>query len=155
MGYTLRIGNAEIDHTEEDIRFYVEVIKIDSAPAHGDPTDFTNERWPSYSAWHEFCRALGITDLMFNQRNGGAGSFSWNGVERSPLIQEHPGCAPITAEHLSYLSDAIEKYKASHPDHVAVYGVANGDSHLCRAEWLQFWMDWALRNCKFPVMTNS
>lgn len=68
MGYTLTIGEAEIEYDEDVARIRAQGMKLDDAPADGTPTDYTNSRWPSYSAWADFCRAVGLTDMMFSTR---------------------------------------------------------------------------------------
>lgn len=45
MGYTLRIINQGMKDEE---------IYDEKAPADGSPTDHTNQRWPSYTGWHDY-----------------------------------------------------------------------------------------------------
>jgi len=56
MGYTLRIGELGDDGE-------VETVRHDDAPAFDEPTDYTNDRWPSYTAWWGFVRACGLDAL--------------------------------------------------------------------------------------------
>lgn len=176
MGYNLSIGEAILDWSEDVVRIDCAGVTLPDAPAFGEPTDHTNQRWPSYSAWADFCDTLGIRDLMFNVRNGGAGSFFWEGEHHEPLITEHPGAAPITSAHLAFVEAALAKYRQQYPDHIAQYPPPKPDAKpvmgscyrqedlvddprfdptLCRAEWLVFWLRWALANCKQPVFVNS
>lgn len=169
MGYTLTIGEAEIDYNEDSVRICAANVTLDEAPAFGEPTDNTNTRWPSYAGWSDAMKKLGLTDFMFAGKRGGgdgAGSFEWNGKECSPLLIDHPGAELVTQAHLEYLEAKLAAYKAAHPDHVAAYpplkpGIEKSfidpryDAALVRGEWLLFWMRWALKNCKQPVFTNS
>ena len=75
MGYTLTIG--------ENINGDIETVRHVDAPAFGEPTDYTNARWPSYTAWWGFVRATGL-DACFKR-----------------LLTPHPGIQPLTKEHLN------------------------------------------------------
>lgn len=178
MGYNLRIGQAILEYDEDRVAVDCEEVTLENAPAHGEPTDGTNARWPSYSAWADSMRALGMMDVMFNMRNGGAGSFTRNEKERSPLLEQHPGATPVTIEHAEEVEEKLSAYKAMHPDHIAQYPplkpnakpVVEGstfyrqedyvddpryDGNLVRGEWLAFWLRWAVENCSMPVFVNS
>lgn len=76
MGYTLKIGQ----RTEG----WAQDARDDNAPAFDEPTDYTNERWPSYTAWAEFCDESGLKSLFYGE--GG-------------LLASHPGIVPLTDEH--------------------------------------------------------
>lgn len=174
MGYTLKIGEAVLDWSVEGVGVDCESVTLPEAPACGDPTDHTNERWPSYSVWANAMRTLGLMDVMFSERNKGKGHFEWNGETRYPLLDRHPGVAPITKEHVEYVAAALDRYKSQHPDHIAQYpplkpGVQPSminseedfvddprfDSALVRGEWLLWWLRWAVENCKRPVFVNT
>ena len=178
MGYTLRIGEARISYSADYVDIDCELIRRDDAPAFGEPTDYENRRWPSYSSWANAMRALGLTDVMFNEQNGGKGWFKRNGNERYPLIMQHPGAAPITIEHVEEVEDRIAAYKAKHPTHMAQYPLPKEgakpifegssvyrdedlsddpryDGALCKGEWLIYWLRWAVENCQQPVFINS
>ena len=79
MGYTLRIGEFVVSGTE----LTVESVRHDDAPAFDEPTDYTNDRWPSYTAWWGFVRECGLDALFKNE-----------------LLAEHPGVCPLRPEHL-------------------------------------------------------
>ena len=105
-------------------------------------------------------RELNLHELMFVERNGGADELEIDGEVRYPLIQEHPGVAPITIQHVQEVERRIATYKAAHPGHIAKYpetGVDDPthDSALCRGEWLGYWLRWAIDNCTQPVFVNS
>lgn len=178
MGYTLKIGEAELCWDEESVGIGCSITKLPDAPAHGDPTDFESQRWPSYTGWSESMKKLGLMDVMFNERNGGSGGLQYKEKWLTPLIATHPGASPITRLHLEYVEEKIKDYMSRHPDHVAKYqppkagakpivpgsdfyreedldSDPRNDPWLCRGEWLLFWMRWAVENCKQPVFVNS
>ena len=175
MGYSLTIGNAVLDYDEDQVRVGAEIVRLDNAPAFGEPTDFESQRWPSYSSWAEFCRELGITDAMFGTRDKGKGELEYNGKYVSPLLECHPGATPITVTHVEFIEERLREYKEKHPTHIAQYaplkpGVEDKgffqpeedyvddpiyDGTLCRGEWLVFWLRWAIENCEKPVFVNT
>lgn len=178
MGYSLRIGEAVLEYDESMVGVDCEVVERDDAPAFGEPTDRRSERWPSYIAWADAMEKLDMMDVMFNERNGGAGHFELNGKVRLPLLECHPGQTPITNEHVEYVEARLAAYKAKHPDHRAEYpppkqgaqpAFPNSqlyrdedyvddprfDDALVRGEWLAYWLRWAVENCKQPVFVNT
>lgn len=178
MGYTLRIGEAKLIYDSDRVSVDCDVITLPDAPAYGEPTDHSSARWPSYSGWADSMRHLGLMDIMFNVRNGGAGQIIYRDTELMPLLSEHPGAQPITGLHAAYIEEKIAEYKRRHPDHVARYRPPKPDAKpivpgtefyreedldtdpqndpwLCRGEWLAFWCRWAVENCKQPVFVNS
>jgi hypothetical protein len=175
MGYTLKIGEAMVDWERDYVRIWAEDAQSEDAPAFGEPTDHTNSRWPSYSGWSDFAAVIGITEIMFEERNGGCRELQIGDECVGCLIQEHPGAAPITEKHLEYIEAKVNAYRAAHPDHRAEYPPPKPDAKpicgsiyrdedlvddprydgdLCRAEWLLYWMKWAIKNCKKPVFVN-
>ena len=144
MGYNITIGNAKPHHDTEDgilsASWRVEDVKNDAAPAFGEPTDFTNSRWPSYTAWADTCRALGLHDLFFKEYEG--------------LMAEHPGCKLLLPEHLVQIEGALNVRKAKNGGKAA--GFEDGqDYDLARGEWLLYWVKWALDNCETPAIENT
>lgn len=177
MGYTLTIGEAVVEYDETLVRIGAEEVFRDDAPAHGEPTDYTNSRWPSYSNWANAMRTLDLMDVMFNERNGGAGEFERDGTTYYPLMPTHPGEQPVTQAHVDEVAERLEAYKDKHPDHIAQYPPlkpdakpmvegssfydddqyvddAKYDAALVRGEWLLYWLKWAVENCKQPVFVN-
>ena len=153
MGYTLKIGNAVIATYDDSISIEVESVENNDAPAFGEPTDHTNSRWPSYSSWGNFCEALDLEEVMFGDDN-----YFYVGDEQyTPLIDEHPGHTRIMEVHYTFVESKVKEYKEKNPDNFAKYDENDplADGNLCRAEWLLYWMRWALDNCEAPVFTNS
>ena len=155
MGYTLKIGQLE-KVVDGDYSFdTAESVRLDNAPAFGEPTDYTNSRWPSYSAWHDFSRFVNLEDLFYNKETG--------------LIRQHPGCFNLTQEHKEIIdkaySDFYQMYPNCKPGYSPKIDVKNGiyddeswaeeKSWAVRLEWLKFWVDWSLQNCTEPVFYNS
>lgn len=162
MGYTLKIGEARVYYEDDQCKIDCDIVRLENAPAHGDPTDHESQRWPSYSGWAESMRCLGLMDIMFDRRNGGTGCVEYGGQHLQPLLQTHPGASPITKLHAEYIEKKLGEYKQQHPDHVARYrppkaGASpivpgsdfyreedldtdpRNDPWLCRGEWLAFW----------------
>jgi hypothetical protein len=155
MGYTLKIGQLE-KVVDEDYSFdTAESVRLDNAPAFGEPTDYTNSRWPSYTSWHNFSRFVNLEDLFYNKETG--------------LIRQHPGCFKLTQEHKEIIdkaySDFYQKYPNCKPGYSPNIDEKNGiyedkswseeKSWAVRLEWLKFWVDWSLENCSEPVFYNS
>lgn len=159
MGYTLTIGQLKTTIEGEGLDTYVhhtvESVTLDEAPAFNEPTDYTNSRWPSYGAWHDAMRFVGLHEMMFNEDDG--------------LLASHPGCVYLTKEHKAVIDkahkDFYEKYpncKAGFPPKISEENKIYEDmewptenNHAVRLEWLKFWVDWALLNCTQPVFKNS
>jgi hypothetical protein len=159
MGYSLTIGELEIRYDNDievpRIRLTASSTRLDAAPAFGEPTDFTNERWPSYSSWTEFCRNVGLRSLFYGDDD-----------REDCLLENHPGCVPLTKKHVAEINDAMNAYKLLHPDAIPTYGNPKNfyeadpdnseeNSFMCRLVWLQFWATWAINNCEKPVFANS
>lgn len=143
MGYSITIGELLIETRPEDamecsgLWFSAKGERHDNAPAFGEPTDFTNERWPSYSAWHNFTKHCGLYDLFFCEGH---------------LIGGHPGVRLLTTEILEAIEASRTGLESTTPAPVASLDL---DSNYCRLLWLEYWVRWALQNCKTPVIANS
>lgn len=176
MGYTLKIGEAKISYDDDGVRITCDLVRRNDAPAFGEVTDYENQRWPSYTAWGEAMRALGLKEVMFHDRHAEEYGFEWEGNYYGPLIQSHPGAAPITQGHVDCVRAKIDAYKLLHPGHFAAFPppregakpLAPGfyrdedyvddpryDTNLVRGEWLLYWLEWAVKNCAQPVFVNS
>ena len=160
MGYTLTIGELEVNYDQDDeypdIHLGARAERHDNAPAYGEPTDYTNARWPSYTSWHEFTRFVGLEELFFSDDRGDC------------LIgRQHPGCVPLTERHRREINAAYEAHKVKYPNAVPTYGnppegVFTVDENnppenyqFTRLTWLHYWVNWALDNCEKPVFENS
>ena len=147
MGYTLIIGEPHVEIDKEINYASIEVkdVKIKEAPSFGEPTDCTNSRWPSYTGWSDFCRFVGLYDMFFDKEYG--------------LIYEHPGVAPVLPIHKEKIEKAMIQFKKDYPNSIAGYSDKHdwpeSNGYLARLEWLKYWIDWSLINCKQPVFKNT
>lgn len=164
MSYDIYIGNAEQTALElEDGEWScvwngvtVPGMARTDAPTfpHDDMTGNGNSRHPGYSQWGEFCRETGLHALFFDKEDG--------------LMRRHPGTFALTPSHLATVREALAHWKSSHPDAVPGWdytpgwtgpkyeddGVRERDGVLARLLWLEWWMDYALRNCPRPAIHN-
>lgn len=158
MGYTLTIGELQIgyfnDNGDPHIALSARQERHKKAPAFGEPTDYTNTRWPSYTVWTEFTEFAGLYSLFFAE----------NREDR--LIYSHPGCVPLTEQHRQEVNQAFEAFKLKYPNAVSTYGNTDNpldvdpenpeeNGYMCRLVWLHYWVNWALDNCEKPVFGNS
>lgn len=149
MGYTIKIGEM-VSKTESDgvAYFNIKPEKHDTAPAFGEITDFTNERWPSYTAWYNFIREVGLEQL-----------FS------TDLFKSHPGIVELTPDHQEQIRAALNRRRKQFPQAYPGFqeddfgkplpNSSNADPMLVRLIWLDYWVSWALTNCERPAISNS
>lgn len=137
MGYSITIG--EYYTYKEDGRNWADAhtVTLPNAPAYNEPTDYTNERWPSYTAWSDFSDFVGL-----------------------PLyktIGKHPGWLSVTKKLKSEIDEAYSNFMVKYPNAIARMGDKDKPENyqLARLTWLKFWVDWALENCKKPIIYNS
>lgn len=168
MGYNIKIGELktssdyENDGTIEGSYACVSGDCVDveneNAPdlGHGDISGKSNSRHPSYSAWAEFCRVADITKVFYEK----------NSYNNWAMRGGHPGITPLTKEHLKTIRRAKKHYLLAHPNAICptMQSCADPRSWDCgcvvdwtlgRLNWLEFWMSWALTNCKQPIIYNS
>lgn len=154
MGYDIKVGNAVPEHHKDDFptlnaRWVVEYETLEDAPVFkgDDATGNGNLRSPSYSVWREFCTATGLFDLFYEEYYG--------------LLAEHPGCRGITQQDADQVTAALTRYKAKatlppgFEDDSDYQGPPNFDYDLVRLMWLEFWMQWAVKNCETPAVQNT
>ena len=148
MSYDIYIGEAAIDppHLEDaadgynEIRTTVERLAQPNAPRFpGDVcTENENHRHPSYGGWSTFCEETGLVDLFFDKRTG--------------LMREHPGTFRLLPSHLETVWAAVKGWKKTHKRKP---GFEEGEDFiLARLIWLEWWMSWALENCRVPSIHN-
>lgn len=165
MGYNLIIGNLKVDYDNDEdcpnIRLWAEGVHDEKAPSFGEPTDCTNSRDPSYSAWTEFTKFVGLYDLFY----GGRYQQGQTPTRDDGLLTEHAGCVPLTERHRREINAAFEAFKIKYPNAKPTYGNATDweddpenpseNAWMCRLVWLHYWVNWALDNCEKPVFANS
>jgi hypothetical protein len=142
MGYSITIG--EHRKYREDGRWVhdAEDRENPDAPSfRGDEiTGRTNHRAPSYSGWHAFTSDTNLQQLFWHEKQG--------------LMREHPGHVVLRKKHLATLKVALGVYREEHPQaQENFFDMVN--ANLCRLIWLVYWVEWALANCKRPVIVNS
>jgi hypothetical protein len=149
MGYNLRIGEMKVDPlvTEpgEEVEVCIDAERHDGkgigAPINSSD-DTSNAVYPSYTAWSNFCDAVGLSDVFFNRE----GRFEYHGI-----IDNHPGVVVLCQRHLDRFKAALQQYTATKKRD----GNETVEYNFRRLEWLVFWTQWALKNCKVPVFTNG
>jgi hypothetical protein len=168
MGYRIRIGNLDRDepYDEKLSDHKVDLLVHRNAPRpNGDVPSFhwlihgvtirdagsegdllgCNTRHPSYY-WDVFLREVGLFDLFFGKEHG--------------ILPEHAGIACLTVDHAAIIRQALERYRAAHPDAKPGFNGIEGlrwtegtlDGNLSRILWLSWWVDWAVENCPNPVI---
>ena len=90
-----------------------------------------------------YCEKAGLTDV-----------FIGNGTMRGG----HPGCFPVEIEMCNRIDFALTEWQRHHPNAKAIYegdGEIEENKVLCWLEWLNYWVNWAMKNCKIPVVANT
>jgi hypothetical protein len=164
MGYTLIIGEAEIEQYDEWVLISAKSATMDDAPNHCPFTKNGNMRSPSYTTWSEFCKEAGIFPMFYgsgwSREERRYESAEGNFYRETPILQDHPGASGLIAGDLEYVRAArINREKTNGgkpPGFWDDFEVDNGkDPVLARLVWLEYWIDWALKNCENPVLANS
>lgn len=144
MGYGIYIGEAVLEKEKYSGMYIARVHEkcLPVAPSFtGDPlSDHKNGRHPSYHGWHEFVKKVGLNDFFFDEDCG--------------LMSAHPGCFILKPEHLSKIQETKTNWIARHPNAVPGFMDTKFDDVLARLIWLEFWIDWSLKNCKNPAIFN-
>lgn len=165
MGYNLRIGELSVDYDNDEDCPYVtlsaEGAYHDDAPAFGELGGKSNEKWPSYTGWHDFSDYFNLGSLFYGKGPNG------DLIRDDHLIQLHPGVVPLTKTHLKEIEAAVSSHKIKHPNATPTYGEKQKSAfdadennpeknwQYCRLVWLHYWVKWALKNCERPVFANS
>lgn len=161
MGYDIFIGEM-VEERDDDGKPETVVHKTrhPEAPVFvGDEmTGDGNARHPGYGQWTEWTRAVGLHAMFFDKQTG--------------LMREHPGCQPFTEHHLMQVRAAIGRWKQTHKlpagwddppgkdapqeeiDRYETEPCTQRDPMLARLVWLEWWMAYALANCKRPGLHN-
>ena len=173
MGYTLMIGEfaVEIDHEE---RYAHETVVAVNGAAIGAPLDSTgnnthlNQTWPGYCGWSDAMKSLGLFDVFYGV--DGDKNVYWvgaSGESHQPVLSSHPGVVALTPDHLAAFKAAAEAWTPERAvTHRGSYmretrwttTPATADEHKwnkVRVDWLVWWTEWALTNCKYPSFSNS
>jgi hypothetical protein len=150
MSYSIYIGERMQGEQEpgEDFIYadFAQGISLPEAPkfVNDEMTGNGNSRHPSYSGWSNFVDACGLTDLFYNKTNG--------------LMREHSGCADIDVTHLKIVKGALDAWPRTKEPGFSGWNGEDQDKYdavLARLIWLEWWMRWAIENCKRPCLSNT
>ena len=161
MGYNLTIGEAKIYYDPEYlvVGLTAENVTHPDAPDHDSFVGKSNKRMPSYVGWRDFCRDAGIEPLFYGEGWGPEmrrRKPCQEGFHReTPLLNEHPGTEPICKGDFDYIREARIRREKTNGGKQPGFESDDLDDTLARLLWLEFWMGWALENCKIPVFHNS
>lgn len=149
--FTIGQGVLRTDHSELGQRMVVGRITLPDAPnlPNDDLTGQSNERSPSDNAWRDFCKVVGILDVMsvfYEIKNPGKRTVK----VRYPRGQRE-GFFEIKQEDLDAITAALTRYKARATKPPG-FGSDRYDAHFARLIWLQWWVEWAFTNCSNPVI---
>ncbi len=170
MSYSIYIGEAIIETpAKEDqdecnaIDVTVAEFRHPEAPAFsGDAlTNNSNGRHPGYGQWAGFLREVGLYDLFF-------GAQAHTATRKKSLMSEHPGAALLTKSDLKEIQAALKRWQKRtwrtkeripgwDPEHNPFSkkeADPRYDGNLARLIWLEWWVTWALANCKVPTLYN-
>lgn len=172
MGYNLAIGEAIFQGNPDHcyLTVWAERQAHDAAPTfENDPlTGNTNERSPSYSAWTEFCRDVGLYGMFYGV-DGRRDPYMRGDPDchrETPILSNHPGYEMIGEADVLAIKHALDQHIIKHGDLVPGFrpwderdedAPANALQCAQRARllWIHYWADWAVRNCKWPIIANS
>lgn len=172
MGYTIQIGEACFDGCKADayMRVWAEPQAHDDAPTFPNDgmTGNGNSRSPSYTAWSGFCRDAGLYGMFFglDGRRNPYMEPDPNSHRDVPIMADHPGFAVINEQDVLAVKHALDQHIAQHGELTPGFrpwGERDEDapenSMACatraRLIWLHYWVDWAVKNCRWPVIANS
>lgn len=160
MSYDIYIGEGVLDvPSPEDAAAGDNRLRIVVRPhTHLDAPHFPNDvltkqgnsRHPGYSQWARACEDMGLSALFFDKERG--------------LMRNHPGAFLLTWEHHAEVAAALDRHMTLHPDTVPGFQEWDFRGHQpvgpeydaikARLIWLEWWMRWALENCKVPAIYN-
>ncbi len=172
MGYNIAIGEAifQGDRDECYLTVWAEGQAHEDAPVfENDPlTGNTNERSPSYSTWTDLCRQTGLYGMFYGV-DGRRDPFMRGDPDchrETPILAEHPGFCVIGEADVAAIKHALDQHIIKHGDLTPGFRSweereedapenATECAQRARLLWLHYWSDWAVRNCKWPVIANS
>lgn len=140
----IRIGELQVVTKGRGIKKYIELSVKDIRDV-GEPyvKYFEGNRAVDTIAWDDVVHCINsdITSLM-------------NDVEYGLLRNDY--AVPITKQHKHKLDEYYNVFKSRYPDAIPnSHSDSRVDVALAVLEWLKFWIDWALKNCKVPVVYKS
>lgn len=162
MPYTIEIGNASIKYSAEDlwVSIVAEHAELDDAPVFNMQTGHSNSKCVAYSAWHNFTYNGGLDDLFFGKREGIYKGQCPEGFHREwALMSAHPGAQVLCPADLEFINAKrrqwAEKQGSGELPLRDYAGIDAGKDWVLETFiWLEFWVEWALKTCPIPVISN-
>jgi len=163
MGYTVAIGDLkhhepEYDEDRHEFLYTTGAVYTTHVDAPNEAyLGRCNTRSPTYSVWSEVCNDLGLKGLLNNSPTSSKG---FNAKEVIMIDEEFVKEFTILAELFRKNNPTIvPKYTDDTPDTTDTTDEEMKYMVLCgsmvRLVWLEFWIDWAVKNCKTPVMVTT
>jgi hypothetical protein len=155
MSYSLRIGQAVLVEYRGTYLVDVEEAVVKGSPSfvHDSP-DESNGRGSATLAWSEFSRKAGLDSFFYEPGFG--------------LIRDGE-TVRISGSHLDQIREAVLRWKAENPAGIPGFcgcstcdpisrnphpHLKEMDTTLARLLWLEFWFEWALKNCLKPAFRS-
>lgn len=172
MGYTIIIGEAcfEGEKGEAYLRVWAKGEAHDAAPTFPNDgmTGNGNSRSPSYTGWSGFCRDVGLYGMFFGM-DGRRDPYMRADPDchrETPIMSDHPGFQAINQADALAVRHALDQHIAKHGNLSPGFRPwderdedAPPDSMACaqraRLLWLDYWVNWAVETCEWPVIANS
>lgn len=163
MSYDIFIGELSIYPSPDELLEFdayetstpdlrVNRFEQDDAPefVNDELTGKGNHRHPSYIGWGDFARETGLYDLFFDTETG--------------IMRDHPGVQVLRPRHHERIAAALATWRARYPAAQPGFGgwtdeetpawVTDEGASLARLIWLEWWVRWALENCRVPAIYN-
>jgi len=169
MGWNIGIGEAVIvyeisDRGEETCCIIVEGVEHIDAPEFfiSDISGKGNFRYPSYDVFHNWAYECGLGDLFFHKYYG----LQHGSIDAHPITEfhlriirhakriwemKHPGCQ----DRIPYLTVQPKEYEELYRGNKwkEMEEINNRyDWVYARIIWFEFWFDYAIKNCKQPII---
>jgi hypothetical protein len=167
MGFCFEIGNAILDYSENEVEICCDILGAPDGPKYEKNSFPTSKVTLPHTTTAAIIKMLDLENLIEE-------GFMWSGVHRKGLMQEHPGIAPITPDHIKLLEARLALYKVKHPSHRPVLlklrdgtdkspftelrdflDYPASDFALFWGEWFLFWMKLAMIQCNRPIFKSS
>lgn len=152
MGYVIKVGEV-IPRIDENnvLNWEIESFVHEDCPIFFGDNSKANTRYPSYSVWGDFCEVMRLEDM-----------FYLRAYDRTP--KKAKGVIYLTEADLEMVSNSLAEYRSKvkippgfegedyEPTYTTNYD-PKYDGHLARLIWLEWWMRWAIANCKMPALS--
>ncbi len=126
-----------------DVRLSAVEVELPKGEGLQIPLGKANHADFSYNRWFNFCEEVGIRDVFYDKDEN--------------FIGRRTGAIWITPLTQHTIRAAYKALQAEYPDFV-LQDVISSDhlvGHFHLLAWLDYWVTWALENCKRPVIHHS